>query len=80
MDLILIRLVDMSFQGMFSDPHCRYAGPTGGSGFNQIGGHEFPGGCSQILIVHIQGLHVGLVLIRFILLALLLLLIIRSEM
>ena len=42
-DLILIRLVDMSFQGMFSDPHYRYAGPTGGSDFNQIGGHEFPG-------------------------------------
>ena len=43
MDLVLIRLVDMSFHGMFSDRHCRYTGPTGGSGFNQISGHEFPG-------------------------------------
>ena len=37
-NLVLIRLVDMSFHGMFSDRHCRYAGPTGGSDFNQIGG------------------------------------------
>ena len=32
MELVLIRLMDMGFNGMFSDPHCRY---TGGSGFNQ---------------------------------------------
>ena len=24
MDLVLIRLVDMRFNSMFSDPHCRY--------------------------------------------------------
>ena len=40
LDLVLIRLEDMSFNGMFSDPHFRYTGPEGGSGFNQIGGHE----------------------------------------
>ena len=37
MDLVLIRLEDMSFNGMFSDLYCRYRGPTAGSGFNQIG-------------------------------------------
>ena len=26
MDLVLIRLVDMGFNEMFSDPHCRYTG------------------------------------------------------
>ena len=36
----LFKLVDMSFKWMFSDPHCR---PTAGSGFNQVGGHEFQG-------------------------------------
>ena len=41
MDLVLIRLVDMSINTMFSDPLCRYTGPKGGSGFNQIGGHEY---------------------------------------
>ena len=41
MNLVLIRLVDMAFSGMFSDPHCRYTGPTCESGFNQIGGHGF---------------------------------------
>ena len=40
-DLVLIRLVDMSINTMFSDPLCRYTGPKGGSGFNQIGGHEY---------------------------------------
>ena len=40
-DNILIRLMDMSFNEMFSDPHSRYIGPTGGYHFNQIGGHEF---------------------------------------
>ena len=29
MDLILIRLIDMGFNWMFSDPHCRYIGPIG---------------------------------------------------
>ena len=72
MDLVLIKLVDMSFNGMFSDPHCMYTGlqvdlfliklvdmsikgmfsdlhsmytdrPIGGSGFNQVGGHEYQG-------------------------------------
>ena len=41
LDLVLIRLGDMSFNGMFSDLYCRYTGPEGGSGFNQIGGHDF---------------------------------------
>ena len=41
MDLVLFRLVDMGSSDMFSDPHCRYIGPTGGSGFMQIGGHGF---------------------------------------
>ena len=41
MDLVLIRLVDMGFNVMFSDPHCRYTGSTGGSGYNLIGGHGF---------------------------------------
>ena len=41
MDMVLISLMDMHFNRVFSYPHCRYLGPTGGSGFNQIGGHEF---------------------------------------
>ena len=41
MALVLIRFVDMSSSVMFSDPHCRYIGSTVGTGFNQIGGHEF---------------------------------------
>ena len=40
LDLVLIRLEDMSFNVMFSDLYCRYSGPTCGFGFNQIGGHE----------------------------------------
>ena len=28
-DLVLLRLVDMSFNGMFSNHHCLYTGPTG---------------------------------------------------
>ena len=40
-DLVSIRLVDMGFNRMFSDPHCCYTGPTGGFGLNQIGGHGF---------------------------------------
>ena len=40
-DLVLIRLVDRGFNGMFSNPHCMYTGSTGGSGFNQIGGQGF---------------------------------------
>ena len=41
MEMVLIRLVNMGSNGMFSDPHSRYTGPTGGACFNQIGGHEF---------------------------------------
>ena len=37
----LIRLVDMGFSRMFSDPHCRYTEPSGGSHVDQIGGHGF---------------------------------------
>ena len=33
MNLVLIRLVDVGFSGMFSDPHYTYM-PTGGFGFN----------------------------------------------
>ena len=29
--------MDMSFNGMVSDPHCRYTEPTGASSFIQIG-------------------------------------------
>ena len=29
MDMLLIRLVDMGFKVMFSDPHCEYKGPAG---------------------------------------------------
>ena len=39
--MVLISLVDMGFKEMFSDPHYRYIGPTGGYGFNHIGGHGF---------------------------------------
>ena len=41
MELVLVRLVAMSFNTVFSDPHCRYIGSTDGAGFSQIGGHEF---------------------------------------
>ena len=41
MVLVLTRLDDMSFDGVFSNPHCRYIGPTSGASFNQIGAHEF---------------------------------------
>ena len=42
MGLVLNRLVDMGFNGMFSYPHCRYTGTIGGPVFNnQIGGHGF---------------------------------------
>ena len=37
MDLVLIKLEDMIFNEMFSDPHFRYSVPTCGFGFNQIG-------------------------------------------
>ena len=36
MDLVLIRLSDMSFSLVLSDPHCRYSLSTGGFDFNQI--------------------------------------------
>ena len=42
--MVLIRLVDICFSGVFSDPHCKYTRPEGGSGFNQIGGHNFQKG------------------------------------
>ena len=44
MDLVLIRPVDMGFNGMISDPHCMYTEPIGGSGFNQTSGYGFPKG------------------------------------
>ena len=34
MNLILFRLVDMSFNEMFSDPQFKYIGPTEGSSFH----------------------------------------------
>ena len=39
-ELILIRLVDMSLRTVFTDSHFRYIGLTGGADFNQIDGHE----------------------------------------
>ena len=41
MDLVLIRLVNMSFNEIFPYPRCRYKGLTCGAGFNQIDGHGF---------------------------------------
>ena len=41
MSLALIRLMDMGFKWLFSDPHSTYLRPTGESGFNQIDGHGF---------------------------------------
>ena len=38
--MVLIRLSDMSFSSVFSDPHCMYSLSTGGFGFNQIIRHE----------------------------------------
>ena len=38
--VVLIRLVDMSHNAVFPDPHCRFIEPTREDGFNQIGGHE----------------------------------------
>ena len=40
-DLVMIRLVDTGFNGMFSNPPCRYTRLRGESDFNKIGGHEF---------------------------------------
>ena len=40
-ELVLIRLMDTGFNGMFSDPHCSYTLPIGGFGFNQIDGYGF---------------------------------------
>ena len=64
-DLTLIRLVDIGYSGMFSDPHCMYTRLTSGFDFNQIGGHWLVG-CSLIITVGIQGLQVDLVLIRLV--------------
>ena len=41
MGLVLVRLVDMGFNRMFSDPYYRYTGTTCGSSFSQTGGHGF---------------------------------------
>ena len=35
------QIEDMSFNGLFSYPRCRYLKPIGGSGFNLIEGHAF---------------------------------------
>ena len=47
MRLVLIRLVDMSLNTVFSNPHFWYMWNTGEVCFNQIGGHESQ--CFQIL-------------------------------
>ena len=41
LELVLIKLVNMSLNTVFLYPHSRYIEPTGGAGacFNQIGGH-----------------------------------------
>ena len=31
----------MGFNGLFSDPHCRYTEPKDGYDINQTGGHGF---------------------------------------
>ena len=63
MDLVLIRMVVMGFNG--SDLQYRL---TGGLHFNQIGGvnlwTQFSMGCSQIHTVGIQRLQLDLILIR----------------
>ena len=41
MDFVLIKLLDMTFNRMFSDPLCWSIGPAGGFCFNQIAGHDF---------------------------------------
>ena len=64
MDLVLYRLVDMDFSGMFSDPHCRYM--QGGTWFYTDWWTWISVGCSQILTVYIQGLQVDLVLYRLV--------------
>ena len=43
-NLVLIRLVDICFSGVFSDPHCGYTQLEGGSCFNHISGHDFQKG------------------------------------
>ena len=40
-NLVLIRLVDITFSRVFSDPHCGYTQLEGGYGFNHISGHDF---------------------------------------
>ena len=40
MKVVLIRLVDMSHNIVFPDPHCRCGEPTSEGGFNQIGRHK----------------------------------------
>ena len=40
-NMSLIRLVDMDFNRMFPEPHCRHSEPLGGPVFKQIGGHGF---------------------------------------
>ena len=50
MDLMLIQLVDMGFNRMFSDPHCSYTEPIGGSGCNHIALWILGPTCGQLLI------------------------------
>ena len=64
-DLVLIRLVDMGFNGMFSYSCCGYTEPTGGSFFNLVGGHGFQWDVLRSSL-GIQGLPVDLVLIRLV--------------
>ena len=62
MDLVLIRLVDTGFNGMFSEPHFRQTGPTGGSSLKDL----LIGVLTRyyhILNIGIQGLQANLCLI-----------------
>ena len=43
-DLLLIVLVHMSLNSVFSDPLCTYVGSRGEFRFNLIGSHEFEWG------------------------------------
>ena len=41
MNLVLIILLNISFNRVFLHPHCKYTRPIGGSGFNHLDGREF---------------------------------------
>ena len=43
MDLVLIRLVDMRFNGVFLDSQCRHMQPTSGSGLMRLVDMRFNG-------------------------------------